>query len=102
MSASRLPYSDALHRVAQMGDVDAVKSEIGAGADINEPNKDGWMPLHYAGYADKVSVAETLIAHGADVDARNNKGQSPLGVARASESKSVEELHISPMRPNSN
>ena len=74
MSASRLPYSDALHWVAQMGNVDAVKSEIGAGgADDNEPNKDGWTSLRNAAHADKVSVAETLIAHGADVDARNSK-----------------------------
>ena len=74
--------------------MDTVKSEIGAGADVNELKKDGWTPLHYAAHADKVSVAETLIAHGADVDARNSKGQSPLGIARASGSKSVEELLI--------
>ena len=84
MAASRLLYTDVLHWVAQMGNVDAVNSEIGAGADINEPNKDRWKPLHYAAHADKVSVAETIISHGADVDARNSKGQSSLGVQELS------------------
>ncbi len=73
-----------------MANLDAVKSEIGAGAD--ERNKDGWTPLHYAAHADKVSIAERLIAHRVDVDARNNKGHSPLGIARIFGSKSVEVL----------
>lgn len=73
-----------------MANLDAVKSEIGAG----ERSKDGWTPLHYAAHADKVSVAETLIAHRVDVDARNNKAQSPLGIARIFGSKSVEKLLI--------
>ena len=77
-----------------MRNLDTVKSEFGAGADVDGRNKDGWMPLHSAASTDKVRVADVLIAHGADVDERNSKGQSPLGIARLFGSKLVEKLLI--------
>ena len=49
-----------------MGILDVMESEIGAGTDVDERNKDGWTLLHYAADYDKISVAETLIAKGAD------------------------------------
>ncbi|XP_072408140.1 protein phosphatase 1 regulatory subunit 12A isoform X9 [Chiloscyllium punctatum] len=66
-----------------------VKFLVEHSANINQPDNEGWIPLHAAascGYAD---IAEYLISHGANVAAVNSEGETPLDIA---EEEAMEEL----------
>ena len=68
-----------------LGDAGAVRTLIGAGADVNASNEDDTTPLHAAALNDDVEVAadavRALTEAGADVDAREKAGLTPLHVA---------------------
>ena len=65
----------ALFEAIDEGNVEAVKSAIAAGADVNAKDEDGCTPLHGCRDAD---IAKALINAGADVNAINKCGNSPL------------------------
>lgn len=61
--------------------VRCVRALIQEGADVSDPGKYGWTPLHYAcadGYAEIVSL---LIQANAPIDTKNCNGQTPLMLA---------------------
>jgi len=62
-----------------VGDLEAVKQHVAAGADVNAKDKEGWTPLHFA--SDRKNVAEFLIKKGADVNAKDAYGFTPLDEA---------------------
>ena len=71
----------SLNEAVKTNDIDKVKAQLAAGADVNGRDKLGETPLHVAtvrGYKDASSL---LIAKGADVDAKNEDGITPLDVA---------------------
>ncbi len=49
--------------------IDAVKKLLESGADVNQADKRGDTPLHYAARNGFLKIAEILIAHNADVNA---------------------------------
>ena len=63
---------------AWTGDVEAVKSQLAAGADLNKKDSIGRTPLYYSALEGHTEVAELLIAAGADVNAKTNTGRTPL------------------------
>ncbi|HIC25342.1 MAG TPA: ankyrin repeat domain-containing protein, partial [Gammaproteobacteria bacterium] len=63
---------------AWTGDVEAVKSQLAAGADLNKKDSIGRTPLYYSALEGHTEVAELLIAKGADVNAKTNTGRTPL------------------------
>ncbi|XP_069760472.1 protein phosphatase 1 regulatory subunit 12A isoform X2 [Narcine bancroftii] len=66
-----------------------VKFLVEHSANINQPDNEGWIPLHAAascGYAD---IAIYLIGRGANVAAVNSEGETPLDIA---EEEAMEEL----------
>ena len=83
-----------LHKAAGAGDIKAVKRHLAGGADVNGPDRRGWIPLHqkdvkknrsggwtplhYAAYGGHKEIAELLIANNADVDAKDQHGTTPL------------------------
>jgi ankyrin repeat protein len=62
-----------------VGDLEAVKQHVAAGADVNAKDDRGWTPLHFA--SDRKNVAEFLIKKGADVNAKDAYGFTPLDEA---------------------
>jgi hypothetical protein len=57
----------ALMAAAAKGNIEAIKQQLAAGADVNAKDEEGATPLHYA--ATK-AVAELLITKGTDVNAK--------------------------------
>lgn len=73
--------STPLITAAALGEPDAAKILIEAGADINRKNLDGSTPLHVAIVFGKNKVAKLLIDSGADVNIKNFEGSTPLHIA---------------------
>lgn len=51
------------------------------GANVNEKDKRGHTPLHWAAMKNEIKMAELLIAGGANMNAVNNNGRTPLDSA---------------------
>ncbi|CAH2277955.1 phosphatase 1 regulatory subunit 12A isoform X3 [Pelobates cultripes] len=51
------------------------------GASINQPDNEGWIPLHAASSCGYLDIAEYLISRGANVGAVNSEGDTPLDIA---------------------
>ena len=76
-----------IHFAAMIGNLEAVKQHITAGADVNAIDDDegmtqGMTPLHQAAAGGHKEIVELLIAEGADVNAQDDKfGMTPLLMA---------------------
>jgi ankyrin repeat protein len=75
------PPSISLYRAVHVGDLDQVDRHIHWGADLNEANPDGEMPLHVAARSGRVAITRLLIRQGADLDVANRDGRTPIYVA---------------------
>ncbi|MGA9760895.1 MAG: ankyrin repeat domain-containing protein [Gaiellaceae bacterium] len=73
--------SDALIEAVIIEDVDEVNRVIADGADVNDSDKDGFTPLHFAAQNRSPEIASVLISAGANVNASDTHGNSPLWVA---------------------
>jgi ankyrin repeat protein len=73
------PLIDAVRH----GDVQQVRSQLKAGANVNQPEGDGATPLHWAAYRDSVDLVQLLLAAGASAQAANDLGVTPLHLAAA-------------------
>ncbi|MEX2466716.1 MAG: ankyrin repeat domain-containing protein [Gemmatimonadota bacterium] len=72
------PIADA----AMRGDVDAVRSLVRSGADVNEAQGDGMTALHWAADRGDVELARLLLYAGANVEAGTRIGRyTPLHIA---------------------
>jgi ankyrin repeat protein len=52
------------------------------GADVNEPDDEGWTPLHKAVANDFAKAVELLSEEGADWSARHRSGVTPAELTR--------------------
>src|SRR6058998_2384824 len=76
-----LPAAD-LHDAILSGDLERVKREIAAGANVNQPDQMGATPLHDVAWSGNREIARFLLEHGANVKARHTEGGSqPLAYA---------------------
>jgi Ankyrin repeats (many copies)/Ankyrin repeats (3 copies)/Ankyrin repeat len=66
---------------AHNGDVAAVTSLLGTGADVNDVDRDGWTALRAAARGGQLAVVEVLLAAGADVQAFNSDHRNALTMA---------------------
>jgi ankyrin repeat protein len=69
-----------LHAIAKGDPVD-VKNHLLLGAGVNEKNKQGWTPLHFATVRGKTACAEVLVAKGAKLDERTGTEKTALHFA---------------------
>ena len=67
-----------IHFAARQGHLDAVKTLLGAGADINQRTGDGTSPLLIAVVNGHFDLAQLLIERGADVTLASENGATPL------------------------
>jgi len=75
-----------------LGNIEAVKQHLAAGADVNAKHDTGMKPLHDAAMYGRKEILELLISEGADVNAKNDARWTPLHYAGGS--KEVAELLI--------
>ncbi len=73
------------------GDLDAVKSMVVAGTDINRKSK-GMTPLMYAARYNRTEIVKLLIANGADLKVRSDKGYTALKYAKISKAHDTYKL----------
>jgi ankyrin repeat protein len=72
----------SLHTASEEGQLDAVKTLLDSGADINARNESHGTPLHQAVKVGKLDVVRFLIIErGAEVDPRDEYGWTPLHYA---------------------
>jgi len=85
------PEADrALLEAVYDGNIEVVKQQLAAGADVHAKLKDGTTPLHPAAAWGQKEIVKLLIAEGADVNAKSDFGGTPLDWAEV-----VEDWHVS-------
>ena len=72
------PSERALRSAAHDGNIEAVKRQLAAGANVNAPNTYGWTALYWASSRGHKEIVELLIANGADVNVQSDNGRTPL------------------------
>ncbi|MBN9542219.1 MAG: ankyrin repeat domain-containing protein [Alphaproteobacteria bacterium] len=70
-----------LHYEVINNNIEAVKSLIKAGADVNIESKGGFAALHYAAYNNLYEIALILIQNAAKIDRPNYAGYRPIDLA---------------------
>ena len=89
------PKSDiALINAAKRGNIEAVKSALADGADMNANDADGWTALHQSAFYGPKEVVELLITRGANLNAKEKDGWTPLDQAAYGGNKEIAELLI--------
>jgi cytohesin len=84
---------DSIQVAASVGNIEAVKQHLAAGADVNAKDDWGMTPLHRTAEMGRKEIAELLIAKGADVNAQSDMG-TPLHLAAGFGHKEIVELLI--------
>lgn len=80
-SAAEAAAYEGLHRAAYLGDLEALRSLIAAGADLDARDGNGRTPAHVAAFASNDAALETLAASGADMNALDNQVYDVLTIA---------------------
>ncbi len=73
-------HATILHAIAK-GDAVDTRNHLLLGADVNEANKQGWTPLHFATVRGKTDCAAVLIAGGAELNPRTGTLKTPSHLA---------------------
>ena len=68
----------ALCDAAAKGDIATLAALLKAGADVTIGEKDGYTPMHGAGFQGRAEIAQLLIDHGLDPSDRHADGYTPL------------------------
>ncbi len=84
----------ALRDAISKGDIDSLKQQMAAGANVNLKAARGWTPLHNSVDSDNKEIVELLIKNGADVNAAHNGGGTPLHWAARKGHQEIVELLI--------
>jgi ankyrin repeat protein len=63
---------------AEGGSIKIATKLLAMGFDLNEPDDNGFTPLHNACYEGDIAMAEFLISHGADIQSLDGEGRSIL------------------------
>ncbi len=88
------PATD-LADAAMRGDIDAVRSQLEGGADVNVDQGDGMTALHWAAHKDNLEMARLLLDAGADVERGTRLGSIvPLFLAATNGSASMIEMLV--------
>jgi ankyrin repeat protein len=80
-SAAEVAAYDGLHRGALLGDVEAIRSLVAAGADLEQRDGNGRTPAHVAAFASNDAALEALAAAGADMNALDDQVYDVLTIA---------------------
>jgi ankyrin repeat protein len=78
---SSLAFCGEIHDATESGDLAKITSLLKANPDLVSKDKEGFLPIHYAGMYDRVEVAKLLLANKADINAKNTNGSTALHFA---------------------
>lgn len=78
LEARAINGDTALMLACFLGNTEAVKKLIAAGAEINQP---GWAPLHYAAAKGNTEIIALLLEHFAYIDTESPNKTTPLMMA---------------------
>ena len=84
----------SIHDAATLGNIEAIKQHLAAGADVNAKDDDGISPLLLAATWGHKEIVELLIANGADVNAKAVESLTPLHITAGWGHKEIVELFI--------
>ena len=76
------------------GDLETIKQQLTAGANVNSKAARGWTPLHLAVESDDIEIVKLLIRSGSNVNAKHNGGGTPLHWAARKGHREIVELLI--------
>jgi ankyrin repeat protein len=71
---------------------DGISLVLDAGFDVNEPDSQGWTPLHWAAYFGHKEVCEFLVDHAADKGLKDSTDRTAHGVSLFVGAKQLNEL----------
>lgn len=89
MVAIGMGRQDDFSKAAEEKALEAAKTLVGLGADVNEATETGWTPLHAASFLGANSLIEFLVAKGANPNVKNGCGQTPLSLAEATDARGL-------------
>ncbi|HSE18780.1 MAG TPA: ankyrin repeat domain-containing protein [Pyrinomonadaceae bacterium] len=72
-----------LIEAVKSGNKESVRKLINAGAEVNQPDKQGWTPLSWAAGQGELEIVEELIQHGADPFLTGRDLRTPQMIALA-------------------
>ena len=81
IAAGTTTMAAELADLIQNGDRESALALVAAGGDVNAPQGDGTVPLHWAVYKNDLALVETLLSRGADPNVVNSYGSTPLSEA---------------------
>lgn len=61
--------------------LEAIKSIVAMGVDVNAVNEDGETAMHKAAFTGATNIVQFLADNGANIDARNSNGETPWSMA---------------------
>jgi ankyrin repeat protein len=71
------------------GDLDSMRQLTSLGADVNEPDRYGWLPIHRAAANNRAQIIAYLLSHGSLIEERGTDQWTPLHLACVSRSFSA-------------
>ncbi|MBI4677382.1 MAG: ankyrin repeat domain-containing protein [Elusimicrobia bacterium] len=77
-TSSESPSESPLHQAAEKGDLDEARSQLAAGAKIDERDGRGWTALTHAAAGGHAELVKEFIKAGADINAAAKDGTTPL------------------------
>ncbi len=81
-----------LHRAAADGDIDAMKSAIQAGEELDATDRRGMTALHKAAANGRVKAVRLLLRKGADPQLKDRMGRTAIVVAAEEQQTAVVDL----------
>jgi len=93
---SSVTGSTVAHLAAQDGDLDTLKKEVAKKKGIvNQPDENGWTPLHEGARSGSLEVVKYLFENGADINMKTNSGAGGTALYYAKQKYSDEHPLIS-------
>lgn len=80
-TAAHADVADDLTSAARVGNLDALKTIVASGADIDARQSDGTSALHWAVLGGHHAMVDNLLQNGADANAADRYGTTPLSLA---------------------
>ncbi len=89
MAAAGMGRRDGYSKSEEARSLEALKTLVQLGGNVNDATETGWTPLHAAAYLGADSIIEYLVATGADVNARNGCGQTAWSLAAGTDARGL-------------
>jgi ankyrin repeat protein len=87
--AAGLGRTDDFPKQEELKALEALKTMIGLGADVNEATETGWTAMHAAAFLGANEIIRFLADQGVAVNVRNGCGQTPVSLAEGTDARGL-------------